>query len=238
MTEMKYMQSKEEEYFPDIANSTIMGNYLTKKEQELIDAILEKEQLNDSFLLDIGGGSGRFAIPLSKKINVFVLESSANALHILKRKQEDIPICRGDGEKLPFKENIFDFVIVIEVLEHIVNKEDFLEECNKVLKEEGLLIITMSNKLSYKMLHPNRKKRRNFYWTTHNKFKKLLRLKGFNPENSFGFNWIPANRQSNNILIPYYAELENLFMLKYLPFISPWVIISARKKSNLRLCKK
>jgi ubiquinone/menaquinone biosynthesis C-methylase UbiE len=227
----KYMQSKNELYYPDIANSTVMGKYLTKKEQELINAILEKEYLHDLLLLDIGGGSGRFAIPLnSKGINVVVLDSSANALELLKNKQRNISSFRGDGEKLPFKPNTFDIVIVIETIEHIVNKEGFLEECNKVLKEEGILIITMLNKLSYKMLHPNRRKRPNFYWATYNKFTNLLRSKGFNIEKSFGFNWVPANRHSNSLLIPYFAALENLLRLKYLPFVSPWVIISARKK--------
>lgn len=30
---MKYVQSKGEEYYPDTANSTIMGKYLTKKDK-------------------------------------------------------------------------------------------------------------------------------------------------------------------------------------------------------------
>lgn len=226
----KYMQSKGEVYFPDIANSTIMGKYLTNKEQELINSVLEKEY--NPLLLDIGGGSGRFAIPLySNGTNVIVLDSSANALELLKNKQRNIPIFRGDGERLPFKSNTFDVVIVIEAIEHIMNKESFLEECNIVLKDGGLLVITMSNKFSYKILHPNRIKRSNFYWTTCNRFMKLLRLKGFDLEKSFGFNWIPFNRSSNSFLIPYFAILEDLLRLKHLPFISPWVIVSARKKS-------
>ena len=84
------------------------------------------------------------------------------------------------------------------------------------------------------MLHPNRRKRPFFYWTTYNKFKGRLRLEGFDLEKAFGFNWIPANRSSSNSLIPYFASIESLLMLKYLPSISPWVIISARKKSSSR----
>ena len=61
---MRWMQSENEEYYPDFANSTIMGKYLTKKEKEFISIILEEEGLDNSLLLDIGGGSGRFAIPL------------------------------------------------------------------------------------------------------------------------------------------------------------------------------
>lgn len=228
---MKWVQSKDEEYFPDIANSTIMGKYVTKKEQEFINLILEKEYLNNPILLDIGGGSGRFAIPLhSKGLNVIVFDSSANALQLLRNKQRSIPIFRGDGEKLPFKKNTFDVILVIETIEYISNKDNFLEECRSALKEEGILIITILNKLSYKMLHPNRKKRPYFYWTTYNKFERLLRSKGFDIERSFGFNWTPANRSSNNFFIPYFATLEDILRLKYLPFISPWVIISARKR--------
>ncbi|RXA20923.1 class I SAM-dependent methyltransferase [Methanosarcina sp. MSH10X1] len=229
---MKWMQSENEVYYPDFANSTLMGTYLTKKEEEFINFILEKEHLNNSLLLDIGGGSGRFAIPLHLKgRKVVVLDSSANALSSLKNKQSDLPTIRGNGEKLPFKSGTFDIIFVIETIEYIADKEDFLRDCHKMLKEEGILIVTILNRLSYKMLHPNRRKRPEFYWTTYNKFKGLLALAGFDTKKAFGFNWIPANRSSNNSLIPYFAMIEDLLRLKYLPFISPWVIISARKSS-------
>lgn len=228
--EMKYMQSKDEVYYPDIANSTAMGKYLTKIEQELINSILGKRHLNDSLLLDIGGGSGRFAIPLYLKgVDLVVLDSSANALHILKSKQKNVPLFRGDGEQLPFKANTFDVIIVIETIENIVNKERFLEECSIALKEEGILVVTILNKFSYKIFHPNRKKRPDMYWTTYNKFKRILRSKGFDIKESLGFNWIPFNRNSNSFLIPYFSMLEHFLRLKYFPFVSPWVIISAQK---------
>ena len=231
---MRWMQSENEEYYPDLANSTVMGNYLTKKEEELISAILEKKHLSDSLLLDVGGGSGRFAIPLHVKgRKVIVLDSSANALSSLKNKQNDLPIIRGNGEKLPFKAGTFDVILVIETIEYITNKQSFLEECHTMLKEDGILIVTILNRLSYKMLHPNRKKRPEFYWTTYNKFRRSLILGGFAPEKAFGFNWIPANRSSNNSLIPYFAMIEYFLGLKNLPSISPWVIISARKNKEI-----
>ncbi|KKH84514.1 hypothetical protein DU80_19820 [Methanosarcina mazei] len=230
---MRWIQSENEEYYPDFANSTVMGNYLTKKEEELINAILEKENLNNSLMLDIGGGSGRFAIPLHLKgKKVIVLDSSANALLSLKNNQNNLPIIRGNGEKLPFKSGTFDIIFVIETIEYITNKQSFLDECRTMLKEDGILIVTILNRLSYKMLHPNRKKRPEFYWTTYGEFKKSLITGGFDPEKAFGFNWIPANRSSNNSLIPYFAMIECFLGLKNLPSISPWVIISARKNNK------
>lgn len=212
---MRWIQSENEEYYPDFANSTVMGNYLTKKEEELINAILEKENLNNSLMLDIGGGSGRFAIPLHLKgKKVIVLDSSANALLSLKNNQNNLPIIRGNGEKLPFKSGTFDIILTIETIEYITDKQAFLEECHTILKKDGILIVTILNRLSYKMLHPNRKKRPEFYWTTYNKFKRLLIFSGFDPEKTFGFNWIPANRSSNNSLISYKLQLFLLLLQK------------------------
>ena len=34
---------------------------------------------------------------------------------------------RGDGEKLPLKPSTFDVILVIETIEYIANKENFLE---------------------------------------------------------------------------------------------------------------
>lgn len=64
-------------------------------------------------------------------------------------------------------------------------------------------------------------------------FQHRNRIRIFDIERSSGFNWIPANRSSNNFYIPYLATLENFLSSKYLPSISPWVIISARKNVNI-----
>lgn len=51
-----------------------------------------------------------------------------------------------DGQKLPFTASSFDIIVAFEVIEHMVKYEDFLQECQGVLKENGLFICSTPNK--------------------------------------------------------------------------------------------
>jgi SAM-dependent methyltransferase len=55
---------------------------------------------------------------------------------------EDIDIFY-DGVNFPFMQNTFDCLLVNQVLEHVFNPNDFLLECNRVLKKDGLMLITV-----------------------------------------------------------------------------------------------
>lgn len=51
------------------------------------------------------------------------------------------------AEDLAFKDNTFDIVIMIEVLEHVIDDERVINEIYRVLKPGGKLIVTAPNKL-------------------------------------------------------------------------------------------
>lgn len=51
----------------------------------------------------------------------------------------------GNAEKMPFQENVFDMVLMIEVLEYINSDEIVLSHIQRVLKPDGILIITTPN---------------------------------------------------------------------------------------------
>ena len=61
------------DYYWDIANTTRVGEYLSRKEGKFINSFLKEN--NISFCLDVGCGSGRFSIPISQhRINVVSVE--------------------------------------------------------------------------------------------------------------------------------------------------------------------
>jgi len=48
-----------------------------------------------------------------------------------------------DGGKFPFNNNEFDSVVTNQVFEHVFNPDDFLYEVNRVLKKNGILLMTV-----------------------------------------------------------------------------------------------
>jgi len=48
-----------------------------------------------------------------------------------------------DGKIFPFQENTFDTVLSNQVLEHVFNPDEFLSEVHRVLKSQGILLLTV-----------------------------------------------------------------------------------------------
>lgn len=48
-----------------------------------------------------------------------------------------------DGENIPYNDNEFDIIICTEVLEHSQNPNKLMSECQRVLKNEGKIYLTM-----------------------------------------------------------------------------------------------
>ena len=243
----------EREYFWDKWNSTAIGLYLREFEERWINLAFQKNK-NIRSVLDVGCGSGRFNIPIYKKgINVVALEYDKNALLELKGKEEAIPILLGDGKKLPFRNQSFDCMLCIQAVDYIDNeKKFFFAECNRVLKDNGLLIFTSSNKNSYKRVVT-----RLLSFVGHNPYAHLQTIKndpppftdlknlrqklnnsGFTVEKIGGYYWLPASRYNtsklvnNSRFVSFFTLLEKMFRLDAVHSISPWFFIIARKSRH------
>ncbi len=55
----------------------------------------------------------------------------------------------GSCGSMPFAPNAFDLVVAFEVIEHLADYHAFLRECARVLKHQGLLIVSSPNRLYY-----------------------------------------------------------------------------------------
>lgn len=56
------------------------------------------------------------------------------------------PMC-GDLTRLPYRDKIFDFISALDVLEHIKNDKMAISEISRVLKENGVAIITVPHRM-------------------------------------------------------------------------------------------
>ena len=65
---------------------------------------------------------------------------------------------RCDSAQLPFRSAAFDSVALLACLNHIVRRSETLDECNRVLREGGRLLITMIHPWVGLIIHPIRKR--------------------------------------------------------------------------------
>ncbi len=54
-------------------------------------------------------------------------------------------VCDVENDDLPFKSDYFDCIVAGEIIEHIFDTDAFIDKCKRVLKKNGVLIITTPN---------------------------------------------------------------------------------------------
>jgi len=230
-----------EEYYLDRQNRTRVGQYLTTIEGDFISECLQQEIAVHS-ILDVGGGTGRFAIPLHNKgYQVTITEVQLLPLRHLKAKSPhiDAVLTSRQARFWPIKGFAVDCVLAIEV--PMVYNAWFWQECRRVLRPGGIVILSVLNARSYKgalykmrwILKPflsERGKRwatGRFYTMPARTVVQMLEAEGFRLCQAMGFNWLPAGRISDFSLIPLLATVEEKLRLRNLAFQSPWVILKA-----------
>jgi ubiquinone/menaquinone biosynthesis C-methylase UbiE len=72
---------------------------------------------------------------------------------------DGVDIVIKDSAKLPFENERFDTVTILAALNHITNRDDVLIEAYRVLKKDGIIIVTMLGPKFSKFWHFIRKTR-------------------------------------------------------------------------------
>jgi len=86
--------------------------------------------------IEIGVGSGRFAVPLGISIGV---EPSKQMAQIA--KQKGIDVLYGIAEDLPLSDNSFDFALMAVTICFVNDPLKSLKECYRILKPNGKVIV-------------------------------------------------------------------------------------------------
>ena len=111
------------------------------------------ELVKNKTVLDIASGEGYGSALLSKVakevVGVDISEQAVN--HAVKKYKEinNLSYRVGKCQSIPCEENYFDAVVSFETLEHIIEQKEFFSEIKRVLKKDGLLIISTPNKKIY-----------------------------------------------------------------------------------------
>ena len=117
----------------------------------LVYEIIYSQVLQGSLVLDVGCGTCDTPIKLlSKNCKIIGLDISFNMLAVAKEKipenyKNKISLIEGNAEKLPFNDNIFDYLLSEFTIDYVKNPKTAIEEMLRVLKKDGKLLLIFSN---------------------------------------------------------------------------------------------
>ncbi len=116
---------------------------LERRTHEVIQAIHQLHPQNIKSILDVGTAEGLMLSSIKKKFpqaECIGLEYSRELINM--NQDKNIKIIQGDAQNLPFKDNSFDIAIATALIEHLSEPFKMLTETYRVLKKDGLVIIT------------------------------------------------------------------------------------------------
>ncbi len=103
-------------------------------------------------VLDIASGSGygtHLLAQSAKKVYGVDVDKESVDYSAKKYGGKNIEFMVGDGESIPLKDASVDVVITFETIEHIKDYEKFMDEVSRVLKPDGLAIVSTPNDLEF-----------------------------------------------------------------------------------------
>ena len=94
--------------------------------------------------LEVGIGTGRFAVPLGID---FGIDPSMNMLQLAKNLRHGVTLAKG--EYLPFKDGIFDYVLIMVTICFVDDPNRVLEEARRLIRSYGRIVIGIIDKDSW-----------------------------------------------------------------------------------------
>jgi ubiquinone/menaquinone biosynthesis C-methylase UbiE len=189
----------------EMAEKTRMGKYLTEVETVFIKKTVDFSKTD--LVLDVGAEAGRISlIALSTKTNVVGIDIDVSSLRRLRKRTKQACVVAADARYLPFKNDSFDVVFMIEVLDYIPELNVTLTDCNRILKPTSSCILSFGNGSSFKGKLKNMKNKQYLH-----SFKSVIQelpASNFICADSLGFNWPLFGRTSQNFLVPISAWFE------------------------------
>ena len=216
---------------------TRMGAYATGVEEAFLDEALKT--LPSGTIVDVGAASGRLEhVLLRHAARVIATDLNRDEVYAMPEDPKLTPALVGALPTLPVRDGAVDVVIAIEV-PAASDQAWFREECRRVLRPGGTVLVTMYNARSYKGLFTRirRRLRRSgtqhwddlYYQRSTAEQIKLWREVGFQRHRTRAYYWPPLGRQSNSQWVSVGSAIERLLGLGRLSGISPCVLVELRQ---------
>jgi len=106
---------------------------------------------NRAELLDVGCGDGKLTLRAARVIGtnqIYGIDVMPETIE--KAKENGINVRNGDlNQRFPYEDESFDVVLASEIIEHLSNTDNFLEEIHRVLRSGGYTVISTPNLSSW-----------------------------------------------------------------------------------------
>lgn len=137
----KILKQVPADYYSSGIKSNLLQRYWHNKKWGALNIFLKG---CSGKLLDVGCADGTTSFKISQispKLTVTGIDLYRETIEFAKQKYNQIEFITSNAQKLPFKNNSFDYICAIEILEHLEVPEIALAEIRRVLKPGGTLII-------------------------------------------------------------------------------------------------
>ena len=120
-------------------------NSFTDKEIEKLGQsyfdILDNQIINaESYMIDFGGGSGRFSKYLASRVKFIDVLEPSNAVYAANntlRSEKNIRISKASIGSSPYQDGAYDFAMSIGVLHHMPDTKEGMQQCIRKVKPGG-----------------------------------------------------------------------------------------------------
>ena len=138
-------------------DETFQSGYRTEIQNAIVFSILKEFLVGKKYrILDAGGGTGFYSIPLAAEgHDVVILDKSKKMLKMAKKKADRLGVMNrvetllGDIQNIQQPGESFDIVLCHLALCHIENPLKTLSEFSRVLRKDGILSLIVENKMFF-----------------------------------------------------------------------------------------
>jgi SAM-dependent methyltransferase len=129
------------------ADAATLGepSYVWRSGQERrLELIRRYVPLEDKWILDVGCGIGTYV----KRFRAFTPHVYGIDVSVKRLAESTMPnLVAAAGEALPFRDETFDVLVFNEVIEHVADDRQTIEDALRVLRAEGSIVIYAPNRL-------------------------------------------------------------------------------------------
>jgi SAM-dependent methyltransferase len=145
-------EGKIERVIPGVSPPELVSEHVARY-RFVAPMMAEREVLD----LGCGAGYGSEILRMAGASGVIAIDIATEAVDHAQRSYSD-PGTRyvvGDGRRLPLPDGCVDRVVAFEVLEHVEDWEALVQEVHRVLRENGIFILSTPNRLTYNETRPD-----------------------------------------------------------------------------------